>query len=442
MDRPLFSILVWTIGTNLDYYREFLSSIVEQDYDNFQLIVLDDNAVSELETITKEFLPENDKVIYRKLKKHNSRAYALNIGLHFATGDYIVLGGQHDTFSPIALSKLAEKIEEDDSEIIYSDHDELIAGNRMNPHFKSDFNKGLFLQTNYIGEFICFKKSIITKAGKFDEKWQSADIYEYIVRAMEVGFKINHIPVLLFHRRMIEVPSNSSYRKIMEQAYNEHRAVSKEYFRRQGLKVNILSDPGLRYWRTEFDGSDYKLKKKEYIVLRNKSVKVHSPKKAMAKMYGQLKQKDVAVVGCKFMQSTFTVANAGYIYDTNGITYPACYREKSYQDGYDYRQLLSQDVSLVDFGFCLLDENVYRHLHGFNTELTGMDMFLDYCLRVEKAGYRVVYESSVVARDKEPDQVSSEVSNARLIDIWSERLEIGDSYYNENLPMGMDNYSL
>ena len=69
MDRPLFSILVWTIGTNLDYYREFLSSIAEQDYDNFQLIVLDDNAVSELETITKEFLPENDKVIYRKLKK-------------------------------------------------------------------------------------------------------------------------------------------------------------------------------------------------------------------------------------------------------------------------------------------------------------------------------------------------------------------------------------
>ena len=71
-----------------------------------------------------------------------------------------------------------------------------------------------------------------------------------------------------------------------------------------------------------------------------------------------------------------------------------------------------------------------------------MDMFLDYCLRVEKAGYRVVYESSVVARDKEPEQVSNEVSNARLVDIWGERLEIGDQYYNENLPMGMDNYSL
>ncbi len=442
MENPKFSILLYAIQTNTLYYRELMESITKQEYTNYELIVLDDNPSSELQTITEEFFPGDDRVIYRKLKNHNGRAYALNIGLHFATGDYYVILGQDDTISPLALSSLSQAIEEKEPALIYADHDELIDESRMNPHFKPDFNKQLFLQQDYIGTFICFARTNIASCGKFNEKRQYADIYEYVLHCMEAGVLIHHIPSLLYHKRIIEFPASPAYRERREAIYDSYKRVVREYLKRAGLEAELLADPLCRYWKLKFDGSGYKAKKREYIVLRDKGVRVHNSKKAMERMYAELRQPDVAVVGCKFLGSGLNIDNCGYIYDKDGITYPACYGQKTYHEGYDYRIELSRDVSMVDFSFCLLDENVFRHLHGFNSALTGRDMILDYCMRVRRAGYRVVYEPTVVAKLKNRESLSSEISNTRLLELWEDEIKMGDPFYNVNLPVGLDNYQL
>ena len=107
----LFSLLVWTKDTHMDYFKNMLESIDEQEYRNFELYILDNNKTNAIENTIKEFFPDMvDKVHYRPLKKKSSGAYAYNIGVHFATGDYFVFVNQHDRLSHNTLLELNKQL--------------------------------------------------------------------------------------------------------------------------------------------------------------------------------------------------------------------------------------------------------------------------------------------------------------------------------------------
>jgi glycosyltransferase involved in cell wall biosynthesis len=91
----------------MDYFKDCLESIDEQEYRNFELYILDNNSSNAIELTMKEFFPDIvDKAHYRRLKKQSGGAYAYNIGAHFAEGDYIVYLGQHDRLNAKTLKAL------------------------------------------------------------------------------------------------------------------------------------------------------------------------------------------------------------------------------------------------------------------------------------------------------------------------------------------------
>ena len=458
MALPLFSILVWADRTNTTYFRDAISSVAEQEYDRFELLILDDNPVSNLKGIATEFFPHDDRLIYRQLKNHEGRAHALNIGMHHAKGEYFVFFGQHDRMSPAALLQFAKVIGEGEKKIrrfrdgktkevvqepdvLYCDQDETMGEVRTNPHFKGGFNKYLLLQDNYIGEFICVSRKIVNRAGLLREGQAEADIYDFLLRLMDHNAVFCHVPKLLFHRRMLEVSDISVFKRILKESYDEHVKVARRYFARNRIDAEILQDRQCRYWKVRLKGDEPDLHRGEYLLLKSKQVRILTGQSKKI-LYAWLSQPDVAVVGVCFRGRGLTIDNCGYIFNSSGFTFPACYGKPLFSDGYENRIMLTQDVSMVDFSYCMIDTNVYRHLRGFCTDLVGRDAVLDFCMRVRQSGYRVVYLADVIARDPDQNLISTEESNRYLRERWGEILTMGDPYYNENLPMGMDNYQL
>ncbi len=458
MEHPLFSVLIWANRTNIMYFRDALSSVAEQEYDRFELIILDDNPGGELEWIAGEFFPHDGRLIYKQLKKHEGRAYALNIGMHFAKGDYFVILGQHDRMSPGTLLQYASVVEHgvrrirrfkdgkkkeiiEEPELIYCDQDETMGDMRTNPHFKGGFNKWLLLQDNYIGEFICLSRKLVRRVGLFKEGQEEADIYEYLLRCIDKNTVFCHVPMLLFHRRMLEVPDLSVFKQILKASYDEHVKVAKRYLRLNHIDGEIIPDKECRYWKIRLQGDDPDLHKNDYLLLKSREVRVNTGQ-SKKMMYAWLSQPDVGVVGVCFRGSGLTLDNCGYIFDSDGITFPACYGKPLFSDGYENRIALTQEVSMVDFSYCMIDKNVYQHLKGFRGELVGRDAVLDFCLRVRQSGYRIIYLADVVAREPDKSLVSTERSNYFLRERWDEVLKLGDPFYNLNLPMGLENYQL
>lgn len=439
-----FSLVIWTNETNMDYFKDCLESIDEQEYRQFELYILDNNSSYVVEQTIKEFFPDIvDKVHYRRLKKKTGGAYAYNIGAHFAEGNYLVYIGQHDRLSGKTLTVLNDKINELENKecIIYSDNDELIGLDRRNPHFKSDFNKELLLQMNYIGDFICISLDLYKRLGSFNEKTVSSYLYEYLLRAAYKKEKIEHIPSLLYHKRTSDKPRTKEERREASFYCKEHMALAMSYLRKDSVLVSGREDASLNKWHLNYDESSFRRFSGDYMFLKDEDVKLYT-RNNVKKMYAYLCQPDVAVVGVRFIDRGFTIDNVGYVFDTDGAWYPAFHGQKVFRESYEGLAGMARDVAMVDCGCCLIDSKVYRMLHGFDTRLKGQDAMFDFCIRARQRGFRTVVIPKVIARRKKKEVITSSESHEILMEKHGEIIKQGDSFYNRNLPIGMENFIL
>lgn len=444
MADTYFSLVIWTDNTNMDYFKDCLESIDGQDYREFELYILDNNPSSTIELTIKEFFPDIvDKVHYRRLKKKSGGAYAYNIGAHFAEGQYMVYIGQHDRLSANTLSVLNEKIAElnDVPSILYTDNDELIGQDRMNPHFKPDFNKELFLQTNYIGDFVCVAKELYQRLGEFNEKAKVAYVYEYLLRASYKKENIEHVPSLIYHKRSINRALTKEERAEANYYCKEHMALAISYIRKWGLVCLGRVDASLKKWHIQYDETEFRRFSGDYMFLKDDDVKLYT-RNNVKKMYAYLRQPDVAVVGVRFIDRGFTIDNVGYVFDKDGAWYPAFHGQRIFRDSYEGLANMPRDVAMVDCGCCLIDAKVYRILHGFDTKLSGQDAMLDFCMRARERGYRTVVVPRVIARRKNKDVITSTEAHDYLMEKHGDKIALGDGFYNKNLPIGMENYIL
>lgn len=435
-----FSIIIWTNHTNGMFFRNNLDALQAMDAESTEIIIVDENAQSRIAEIAGEFFPQDSRLHYYRIRRGRGMGYAYNMGIHYARGEYFVFIGQHDRISGRALTHYDNIIRDASPDAIYCDHDELENGERTNPIFKPGLNKELLRHVNYIGNHLVIKREVFMRTGLFRENLPVACMYDLLLRMTEKKCRIHHVPMLFYHiQKESEHLFDASYKKIRERAYKEHTVVVAAHFKRQGIDAEVLHDRRMDFWKIRYDGHEYKAHRREYVLLREKK---HHPitRRSLERLYGHIKQPDVAVVGVAMLKNRFTFDNCGYIFDREGFAYPACHGHHILYEGYMGRNVLAQDVSMVDMAYCLIDKKIYRKLGGFDPELVGRDRMLDFCFRARRAGFRIVFEPQVKVLKRERENVSSAQSNALLIERWGDVIEAGDPYYNENLPMGLENY--
>lgn len=444
-----FSVILYIDQVNSVFFRDCLDSINAGVYRNFELVIVDSAGSAygtpEEETngyVAGEFFPEKGRLKYYRVRPGKSRGYCLNLAVNYARGDYLLFMDHHSRMSPGALGHIATAIYEKKADFIYSDQDELVGDNRMNPFFKSGPNRELIRHMNYIGEFFAISTEAMLKVGAFKDALDSAAGYEFILRAFENRLNICHIPKLLFSKRIFNRDENPKDKNLrLGKSYREHMTVARAHLQRIGVEGEVRPSKRGFFWQIDYDGSGYRSRSKDYLLVREGGTRVNF-RESLQKMYGHLRQPDVGIVGVAFLKGMFTYENCGYIFDEKGICYPACNGQSVFLDGYQYRCIIPQDVSAVDFGYCLIKKKVFRHLRGFDTNLTGRDMMLDFCLRVKRAGYRVVFEPGVRVMRRKVTHESSAESNQALMEKLGDIIAGSDPYYNRNLPMGLENYIL
>ena len=448
----LFSIIIYASRTNRVYFRDCIESVVAQDYPAFELIIIDENPGTDLSRIVSEFFPDDPRIIYRHLRRPAGRAWAYNYAVDTARGQYYVLHGQHDRLSSNALSLIAAEAQKEQGfAVCYTDCDELDGGDRVNPRFKSDLNIELLRQTNYIGAAFAIRASSFVGLGKFRTELSFFPEWEFLLRAVGRRAKVSHISSLLFHIRPDDglTPDDpgeaAAWRKEQKETekkkMREAVTVVDASLRALGISAGVSAGSRPDTVRVTYDGGAWDIKRDSFLLLKDKNVRVLS-RHAVERLFGCLNQPGVAAVGCRFVGSGLSVENAGYIFDTNGVAFPACHGQSVFGPGYGGRISLRQDVSAVDLSFCLIDRKFYERCGGFDGQLVGRDIMTDFFLKAAAAGRRVVYEPAVTVYRGHQDLKSSGDSNSALLDRWKKRIRRGDPYYNPNLPMGLSNYTL
>ena len=99
-----------------DHLRQCLASVIRQDYSNLEIICVDDGSTDSSLTILKEFA-NNDPRVHIISQKNAGAGSARNVGLHKASGDYIIFLDSDDWFEPIMISSMLQRAEKTNADI-------------------------------------------------------------------------------------------------------------------------------------------------------------------------------------------------------------------------------------------------------------------------------------------------------------------------------------
>ncbi len=190
--------------------------------------------------------------------------------------------------------------------------------------------------------------------------------------------------------------------------------------------------------------------KGKYLLLLNNDTELITPD-LFESMLGYCMREDVGAVGAKLLYEDDTVQHAGLLIGVmRGCHHVFLHLPKD-DPGYMARACVSQNVSGVTGACLMVSAAAFWQVNGLDEDFVVAYNDVDFCLKLEKAGYLNVYDAFAQMYHYESKSRGYELSNAQqerfnhekklLEKKWNERLN-ADPYYNINLSLTNGYYRL
>lgn len=183
MNTPLVSVIIptynraWTLKKAID-------SVLEQDYKNFELIVVDDGSTDETEALVKKY----DKSVRFIQQANMGVSAARNKGISASFGTLIAFLDSDDYWYPEKLSVQVEFFKKNpDALICQTDEIWIRDGKRVNPKKKHKKPSGMiFIPSLSLclvsPSAVMMRKTLLAKVDAFDESLPACEDYDLWLR--------------------------------------------------------------------------------------------------------------------------------------------------------------------------------------------------------------------------------------------------------------------
>lgn len=259
-----------------------------------------------------------------------------------------------------------------------------------------------------------------------------------LTRCLESMENVNN-----YHNVEYIVVENNS---VLEDTFEGYKELEKKY----GDKFKLVKWDGIfNYSAINNFGARYA--KGEYILLLNNDTSVIEPD-SLRCMLAQCQRAEVGIVGAKLLYDDDTVQHAGVIIGYQGVAGHAFTGICDDVYGYFARAVLSQELSAVTAACLLTKRSVFDEVGGLDESFEVAFNDIDYCMKVRAAGYKIIYDphaklhhyeyKSRGAEDtgKKQERFGGEIMH--FIDKWRAALIAGDMYYNPNLELVGELYTI
>lgn len=205
--KPLVSVVLPTYN-RADYLKLAISSVLSQDFKDFELVVINDGSTDETENVVASF--QDDRITYVR-QKNQGEYPATNNGINLARGKYITWIHSDDMWPEGTLSARVKGIESDPTvDFVHGDiknidekgevTGELPAVDWDAPKAFDEYYKPEEERTQkYLVHHttILFRKEFIEKTGYWDETLPYAGDTDWMLRALKTG-KMKKVPGVLY----------------------------------------------------------------------------------------------------------------------------------------------------------------------------------------------------------------------------------------------------
>ncbi len=186
MKKPLVSIIVTTKNSDKTL-NKCLKSIVNQTYNNTEIIVIDNNSTDNTKQIAKKY---TDNIF----DKGPERSAQRNYGVQKSRGEYLLILDSDMTLSKQVVEECVTKMQNSDVVGLYIP--EIIAGNsfwsKMRTFERSFYNATVIDAVRFV------RKKDVEKIGGFDETLTGPEDWDFDIRIRQIG-KTDIIKNPLYH---------------------------------------------------------------------------------------------------------------------------------------------------------------------------------------------------------------------------------------------------
>lgn len=236
------------------YVVNCLKSIVNQDYADFELIIVDDGSTDDSVKVIKDYLSHESVKWELNQKENGGQSSTRNAGLKKANGEYVVFIDSDDVISSDFLLKLKEAIEADDYDFSFCNFK--FVNNQETPisnkNQKCIYNTRELLEAfmrrtiNFVVPSMMFRRSFLNKNKiNFDERIRFSEdqifIWDVIINSKKSIYLAKEM--YGYYLREKSIMTSSPYQKIMNgfEVYKEFtNRLNKEFSQHSDIIKYIL----------------------------------------------------------------------------------------------------------------------------------------------------------------------------------------------------------
>ncbi|MEJ5961330.1 glycosyltransferase family 2 protein [Pedobacter immunditicola] len=194
------SIIIPTFNRALSIC-DTLNSVISQTYKNVEIIVIDDGSIDNTEAVLKLFIHDyqlEEKLFYYK-QKNGGPGKARNLGLKYATGEYIVFFDSDDIMCPDRIEVQLERLIFKNADIcaagfLYQKSKEIQRYNSIIINNYISFYKGGFLVGT---QAWMLKTKVVENIGGYNESIRYYEDLDLVFRVLSQGAKLCSISKVL-----------------------------------------------------------------------------------------------------------------------------------------------------------------------------------------------------------------------------------------------------
>lgn len=247
--NSLVSVIITTYRRNLKYLSQAVDSVINQSYENIEIIVVDDNGrETEFQITNAEFLKKYNDITYLINETNSGAQFSRNRGILASHGQYLAFLDDDDFWAHNKIERQTEYfIKYPEAGLIFCDgyifEDgdlENLTKYQVHPVFDFPIRSDMMLYLDYVGTTsqVLIKRECFAKVGLFDPEMPARQDYEMWIRISK-EYPLVGCPDIMFYHRIHkgdQISANSKkrligYRKIYLKYKNEykkhHRAKTK-----------------------------------------------------------------------------------------------------------------------------------------------------------------------------------------------------------------------
>lgn len=222
MKEPKISVLLPAYNHD-KYLKETIESILNQTFQDFELLISDDCSTDDSAQIIRKFTDEKIKKVF--FEENRGTVRALNYLLHMAKGEYIAVIGSDDVWETDKLEKQLDILEKDKSiaacfsrTTIIDENSNIVSDSKVFPVDIFDFDnfsrtrmlRELFVSGNrFCHSSVLIRSDVHRQVGEYNIAYRQLHDYDLWVRLL-LNNKVFIVKSPLVRYRVVEKSNNVS----------------------------------------------------------------------------------------------------------------------------------------------------------------------------------------------------------------------------------------